>query len=500
MRTEKRTTHANSKAKRSRAVSVTFGFGLLCMIAFLIVDTGLAHPLSVVLDAMLIALIVSIRPINETVRWIRIYLFFSMGIFPLWQLLAGDEIYLQLLSQDSDAVIAWYLLSIAGIAVMKAYLDVNSAALAEWRVPTDRTAWAGPVAYVFAALSLCALGFIYVKLGGYSAISNAYDTRVESTGTDYDPFRGLGVIQAFANTSPLWVFVCMTMRKRKSILLTTLAFIQLGVLGWLSAGVAGSRQGIIFVLVFAFFLYHGFVKPISAKKARLVGISVTLVGVVLIPLKLGLGYDDLLNLPKRFAEQRDLQLSMGPLSAFLFRDLSRFDVQTIALETVENPNYELAMGRSFAGAAASIIPTALWTDKPDTFAEEKTDIVKAVEKGTMDKTTLLFGMPGEFLVNFGIAGYVLSFLVPAWILVLLNTVGKRSRNWTALRAVLWPLPFLFFLFDSNVMVYYVVRWILLFALPMGFALKWPRRDLARTPLVSGSTSPSSGTTSTTLLS
>lgn len=57
-----------------------------------------------------------------------------------------------------------------------------------------------------------------------------------------------------------------------------------------------------------------------------------------------------------------------------------------------------------------------------------------------------------------------------------NNTGKRARKWLPLRAVLWPLPFLFFLFDSNVLVYYTVRWILLFGVPMAFVLNWPRRS------------------------
>lgn len=459
-----------------KAVGLTLAIGLFSAVVLSVIYSQLAHALTIILNSMLIATTLAISPRNQTVRWFRLFLLFFFGIFPLWQLLVGDEIYLKLFPQDSAPVVMWYLLSIAGIALTKVILDSNSEKLAEWSAPTDTTARASGFAYLMAALSLCALVFMYAKLGGYSHVVQLYDTRVESNGTDYDPFKGLGVIQALANTSPLWVFVCLTLRRRRNTLSTVLAFAQLGALGWLSAGVAGSRQGIVFVLVFALFIYHGFVRPISARKARTFGLGVALIGMLLIPLKLGLGYSDLAKLPQRFAEQRDLDVSMGPLSAFLFRDLSRFDVQAVAINEIEKPSYQLAMGRSFAGALASIVPTALWHDKPDTFAEEKSDIVKALERGTMDKTTLLFGMPGEFLVNFGLVGFVVAFAIPVWLLVALNRIGSRSRRWTALRAVVWPLPFLFFLFDSNVIVYYVVRWVLLFGVPMAFALKWPARS------------------------
>ncbi|MBP0624936.1 O-antigen polymerase [Cupriavidus consociatus] len=466
--------YSGSPANGGKAMWATLAIGAcMCSIAVVIAN-GRAHPLTVILALVLVVAVMMIRPRNATVRWFRLFLLFSLGIFPLGQLITGDEIYLRLLSQDSLAVGTWFLASIAGVLVTKVYLDLKSKDLRPWPDVSDRTARANRIAYLFAAMSLAALAFMYIKLGGYGAVASAYEDRLEGTGTDYDPFKGLGVIQAFANTSPLWVFVCLMVRKRSSTILTLLAFAQLFGLGWLASGVAGSRQGIVFVLVFALFIYHGFVKPISARKAKIVGAVVALTGIVLIPLKLGLGFEDLGKINQRFEEKRVLQVSMGPISSFLFRDLSRFDVQTTAIEEIGKPGYELSMGRSFLGAIASVIPSALWKGKPDTFAQEKTEIVQDVERGTLKKTTLLFGMPGEFLVNFGLLGYIVSFVIPGWLLVVLNRVSGKSSRWKALRAVLWPLPFLFFLFDSNVMVYYVIRWVLLFGIPMGYALSWPR--------------------------
>lgn len=473
------TTRSNLIGRRTLGnwsmVRTTFIGGALATIVVTLLLTGRMQGVLLLLDGTLLLAIAGIRPRNPTVRWFRIFLLFMLGVFPLWQLLAGDEIYLQLPPQDSPAIGLWYFLSLAGVLISKLLLDACAIRLAEPRLRFEPGVRVGNAAYLLALLSLGALAFIYVKLGGYARITELYDTRIEQTGTDNDPFRGLGVIQALANTSPLWVFVCLTMRGRRNAWLTAAAFIQLGVLGWLSSGIAGNRQGIVFVLVFALFIYHGFVARIGPRTIRTAGIGVALVGLLLMPLKFGLGYDDLANLSRRFAEQRGLELSMGPVSAFLFRDLSRFDVQVLALDAVVEPGYMYPMGRSFAGALASVVPSALWSDRPDTFALEKSGIVRDLERTSLDKTTLLFGMPGEFLVNFGILGFVLSFAIPAAMLVVQNQAGTRDRRWLPLRAVMWPLPFLFFLFDSNVMVYYTVRWILLFAVPMAFVLKSPRR-------------------------
>jgi len=447
------------------------------LIAIAALFLGKITGVTALLAAILAVSILAIRPRNELIRLFKLFLLAPFCVLPAWQLAAGDEIYLNLLPQDSAAVMLWFLLSIAGIWFLKLALDVAQRRLVTHELTRyGRTGVTGRV-YFFALASVAAIVFIYVKLGGYANIVELYDERLQSSITGYDPLGGLGIVQALANTAPLWIFVCLTLRPRCSKLMTTFAFAQLGVLGWLSSGVFGNRQGIIFVYLFAALLYHFLVAPISRRAAKISAVLLAVVALLLMPLKFGVDYSDLGELTERFADQRALELSMGPVSFFLFRDLSRFDVQTQAIETVMKTSYDLPMGRSFAGAAASIVPKALWDDRPATFAQEKSDIVSDVQSSGGDETTLLFGMPGEFLANFGLFGYVLAFIFPAFLLVAVNALSSsRHQKWLPLRIVLMPLPFLFFLFDSNVIAYYVVRWIVLFALPMAFLLRFSNRE------------------------
>ncbi|MBN3847585.1 hypothetical protein G3N58_12200 [Paraburkholderia sp. Ac-20342] len=400
-------------------------------------------------------------------------------MLPAGQLIARDEIYLTLLPEQNPATISWFVLNIIGIWAMNFTFIVlrnrRTGARASTPVGTPdirRAVLASRWVYMFALLSLAALAFIYVKLGGYRAIVQLYADRLETSVTQNDPLEGLGVVQALANTAPLWVFACVMLRPWRSRLMKFAAFSQLVVLGWLSSGVFGNRQGIVFVVLFACFIYHSFSAQISKRAAKIVGVCVAIGGLAMIPLKFGIDYSELGNLSKNFADQRMLQLSMGPLSFFLFRDLSRFDVQVLALQSVSKPGYTLGMGRSFVGAAAAIVPKAIWKNKPDTFAREKSDIVRETETNDSDETTLLFGMPGEFLVNFGVFGYLLSFIVVAWLIARINRIGLGSHwRWLPIKIVSYPLPFLFFLFDSNVLAYYGMRWIVLFALPLALLLK-----------------------------
>ncbi len=148
-----------------------------------------------------------------------------------------------------------------GLASLKFALDVAQRRLGPHeRIVYGQTGVTGLV-YFFALASVAAIVLIYVKLGGYANIVQLYDERLQSSVTDYDPLGGLGIVQALANTAPLWIFVCLTLRPRCSKLMTAFAFAQLGVLGWLSSGVFGNRQGIIFVYLFAALLYHFLIAP-----------------------------------------------------------------------------------------------------------------------------------------------------------------------------------------------------------------------------------------------
>jgi len=466
------------RVARRRAANMPFlgllsgGFAIAGL--FAAIYLGGADTLTVCLLVLEAVSIWCIKAESEFLRRWRLFALVYFCVLPAGQLIARDEIYLTLLPQQNAATIEWFVLNIVGIWSMNFALVVMRSKCV---VPAATPDMSGFVvvsrwAYGFAVLAVAALVFIYLKLGGYTQIAQLYANRLDTSVTNNDPLEGLGVVQALANTAPLWVFVCVMLRPWRNRLMRIAAFVQLIVLGWLSSGVFGNRQGIVFVVMFACLIYHVFVARISRRAANTIGICVAAGGLAMIPLKFGIDYSEIGNLSKNFADQRMLQLSMGPLSFFLFRDLSRFDVQVQALDSVTRPGYTLALGRSFIGGMAAIIPKALWKEKPETFAREKSDIVRETETNQSDETTLLFGMPGEFLVNFGVFGYLLSFVALAWLIARIESMGfSADWQWIPVKVVSYPLPFLFLLFDSNVLAYYGMRWIVLFALPMALMLR-----------------------------
>jgi hypothetical protein len=451
---------SSRKSARLRAPSESLLRALVWLPAGGVATTGLftavylgrANVLTVCLVLASAASVLCIKADSDMLKLWRLFALMYFCVLPICQLIARDEIYLTLLPEQNDATVLWFVLNIIGLWAMNLTLigmrsrrpRVAAGLRPERNVTMNRQA------YVFALFAFGALALIYLKLGGYGRIAQLYADRLETSVTQNDPLEGLGVIQALANTSPLWIFVCVMLRPWRGRLMRTLALVQLVVLGWLSSGVFGNRRGMVFVILFACLIYHAFVRRISQRVARLVGIGVAVGGLAMIPLKFGIDFSDLNDVSRKFAEQRMLQLSMGPVSFFLFRDLSRFDVQVLALDTEQHPGYTLAMGRSFAGAVAAIVPKAIWESKPETFAKEKSSIVRKTETNQSDSTTLLFGMPGEFLVNFGISGYILSFVILGWLIARIQQLGEGAGwRWLPVRIVCYPLPFLFLFFSTR---------------------------------------------------
>ncbi|WP_248556078.1 hypothetical protein [Paraburkholderia terrae] len=286
---------------------------------------GGAETLTVCLLLLVAASIWCIKADTELLRLWRLFALAYFCVLPAGQLIARDEIYLTLLSQQNSATIEWFVLNIIGIWAMNfALIAMRGKRTASSAVPDMRPSVAvvSRWVYGYAVLSLAALAFIYLKLGGYAQIAQLYAVRLETSVTKNDPLEGLGVVQAFANTAPLWVFVCVMLRPWRSRLIRIFAFVQLIVLGWLSSGVFGNRQGIVFVVLFACLTYHTLVTPISRRAAKIVGICVAVGGLAMIPMKFGIDYSQIENLSKNFADQRMLQLSMGR-SAFSCFEISR---------------------------------------------------------------------------------------------------------------------------------------------------------------------------------
>ena len=110
-------------------------------------------------------------------------------------------------------------------------------------------------------------------------------------------------------------------------------------------------------------------------------------------------------------------------TASLLGDLGRADMQAYVLYRLSRPenDFSYALGRTYFGAAITVIPGPLWRDRQPSKVKEVWDILygaKTFEQefgrtAFSDRpiTTRIFGLAGETMANFGPYAVPLAFSV-----------------------------------------------------------------------------------------
>lgn len=307
---------------------------------------------------------------------------------------------------------------------------------------------------------------MYMSLGGMSSAIELQRERLAVGVTEFDALTGLGPVQAIANTSAVWTYLWLRVCKPDSTILQAIALVSCTIIAYFASALFGNRQGVILSLLFSLMIDHLLVKKISTKIIRGATVAILFAPIALIPLKFNLESTGNSDYTTAFNDARHLDLSAGPISFFLFRDISRFDVQVIAIDQLL-AGFPLAYGRSIAAGLLAPIPSGMLTNKPPSFAAEKSALFASSELTTADTTTLLLGMPGELSVNFGLIAFPLTFGLSVLLIHIAEkfVYGKRPHL-IPIGITLLPLPILVFVFDSNVLSMYIFRWTLLLAAPL----------------------------------
>src|SRR6185369_5212501 len=94
-------------------------------------------------------------------------------------------------------------------------------------------------------------------------------------------------------------------------------------------------------------------------------------------------------------------------------DLSRADVQAYVLYRLQKgPAEDLAWGRTYVGGAAILIPRSVYRNRPPTKIKEGTDIFYGRGTFATGRTSSrVFGLGGEAMLNVGVVGVPIAFLL-----------------------------------------------------------------------------------------
>ncbi len=383
--------------------------------------------------------------------------------------------YIEPLTNEREYFFIWALMNAAGLSLI-AYL--NPLQVTPQKLPLQNQTQ--PLALDLQRFNiailvmgfLCLGAFIYVlsRFGGIEGYIAAYSQLLALGRSEYDPLAGLGIPMLLADNfrglatiaALVWFRHKPWAKSRFGLALFMLMLMPIYLT--IGAGLHGSRAAVVFSLIGLVIGYHLLVKPLSR--------AFLLIGVVgfmfLMTILFFYKFDGINALSNIFDAQYRAAVqdarNQEALSYVLVRDIARLDIQLLAMKAYATLPLDYSWGRSYLTAPFAIVPSIFFT-QPAPITLEKTNILfgpGAYQSGM--STPILLGQTGEMFVNFSYFGFLLSFvLMGLFLRWLQNFYQTRPTNdpqrlWLP---VLVILPILLLIFDSNVIVMHLTRYLLL---------------------------------------
>lgn len=334
-----------------------------------------------------------------------------------------------------------------------------------WRL-NERKFWrVMPVLLVLTALVQL---YVYKGYGGVSSYVQAYE---DSFGNWENPFGGQGWKFTISESFPILSVISYMVLSRRHAMLRSIKCVALFLLMQLGfelifGGIRGSRNNVIVGLFWAIGMVHLYIKPITRKQILVGMLAVFAYMNVYYFYKHG-GREGLLSIFN--ATSRDaivMRKRTGDQQKFiLLHDFARADIQALALYLLmTNDDYEYALGRTYIGGIASVVPRAIWPDRPLSVRKERTELLFGRRSPTPNhidaQVPWIFGAPGEAMLNFGPLGAPLPFLlwgvVVGWIALLYRKLPRDDTR-TFMLPMLVGTSALVFIGDSHVFFMLLVK-------------------------------------------
>jgi len=257
--------------------------------------------------------------------------------------------------------------------------------------------------------------WVYARFGGILGYIQAYrDSEVNSAAT----FQGLGWIFAISESFPILALITVAVYWRKMRVRPSWGKIVLLLLGFFIldiffGGLRGSRSNTVWSLFWAVGIIHFALRPIS-KRFIGVGCVFLILFLYLYGFYKSAGLDALQVFQGGSARAALTQRTGRTLQVVVLGDLGRSDTQAYLLFRLLSPgsDYQYAWGRTYVGDLALLIPRAVWPDRPPTVVKEGTEAQFGAGsyRPVVAESSLVYGLAGEALLNFGPAAIPLSFV------------------------------------------------------------------------------------------
>ncbi len=280
-----------------------------------------------------------------------------------------------------------------------------------WVIDTGRFF---PVVGIVLAVTAALQAWVYVQHGGMVAyMEAATDVRQRNA------MQGWGIVFMISESFPILAVMALAVYARRraswqswSVLIPALAIAV--VLFLLFGGLRGSRANTIWGLFWAAGIVHFCIRPLP-KRLIAAGCAFLMVFMYGYGFFKGAGLSALeATGDAEVAEELSARTGRN-LETLLLGDLSRADIQAFLLYRIWRPesDYEYALGRTYVGAVAILVPRALWPDRPPIKTQEGTEVQYG--RGTFapetSESSRVYGLAGEAMLNFGPGAVPFAYLI-----------------------------------------------------------------------------------------
>jgi hypothetical protein len=247
----------------------------------------------------------------------------------------------------------------------------RAAAKRTWVPRAGRVCLVGPA---MIAVGMVIQGLVLMRFGGLSGF-------VDAATNSRDQFEGLGVITLVGESFPLiglltFVCLCRTLGHRPGWPVLAAVLLIAVVFQTLMGGARGSRADVVYILFWGSGVVHLCLRRVPRSMA-LGGLAFLVVFAYAFTFYKFGGLEGLSTLGN--ADLRSTTSIYGgrAVEGVILSDLSRANIQAHLLSRLrdENGMERYALGRTYLGAVALLIPRSIWPERPAGKVQEGTELI-----------------------------------------------------------------------------------------------------------------------------
>ncbi len=308
---------------------------------------------------------------------------------------------------------------------------------------------------IFLVLSSVMQYYVYAKFGGISG----YILAKEIDGVD--AFKGMGLMVLVSESFPIiFATIIVVLFRKKGVKSNHIIYCSIFIfliVKIIFGGLAGSRSNIIWGLFWFAGMIHIFVKPFSKKQLTLALIFLmAFMAIYGVYKKHRSSFSEAIT--SSGISDNNYYNSTNPFVAILLTDFSRADIQSYEIFSQSVGAYSnLRLGETYLNSINRIIPIGRDYFSFDSKTQAGTEIIFHSEG---DYSTRLYGLVGEFMLNFPYHLYPIVFFPFALLVIYIDNFRKRKKD-DDTTLLIYPffvnLCIILLIADSDNVLYFILK-------------------------------------------